>query len=293
MDEGSREVLQTYAKLNLPHLVARTLSNARPFLLVSIVGEQGVGKSTYAYYSVKVGLMAYICKPHGISLFEEPERCAAYLEGNYGEICLTRECGGPDQLDKTYELDVYTGPRGLDGVFAAASTLARLGQKKKVLFLDDVLARTAYHLGPKYRVAYAALRELIRLARTVGAVVVMTAPTKEYLPPEAPKEGEFIVGRYGLSERRFVRMHAANYADRDGYLRRRLVVKYSDAVPAKAAFGMPKWLEEEITKRKRKAIIDIARLGRGAFYELYEADAAERQLYGDSAEMYFDLQKYG
>jgi len=293
MDEGSREVLQTYAKLNLPHLVARTLSNARPFLLVSIVGEQGVGKSTYAYYSVKVGLMAYLCKPHGINLFEEPERCASHLEGNYGEICLTKECGGPDQLDKTYELDVYTGPRGLDGVFAAASTLARLGQKKKVLFLDDVLARTAYHLGPKYRTAYAALRELIRLARTVGAVVVMTAPTKEYLPPEAPKEGEFIVGRYGLSERRFVRMHAATFADRDGYLRRRLVVKYSDAVPAKAAFGMPKWLEEEITKRKRKAIIDIARLGRGAFYELYEADAAERQLYGDSAEMYFDLQKYG
>jgi hypothetical protein len=293
MDEGSREVLETYAKLNLPHLAARTLSNARPFLMVSIVGEQGVGKSTYAYYSVKVGLMAYLCKPHGINLFKEPERCASHLEGNYGEICLTKECGGPDQLDKTYELDVYTGPRGLDGVFVAAATLARLGQKKKVLFLDDVLARTAYHLGPKYRAAYAALRELIRLARVVGAVVVMTAPTKEYLPPEVPKEGEFIVGHFGLSERRFVRMHAANYADRDGYLRKRLVVKYSDAVPAKAAFGMPKWLEEEITKRKRKAIIDIARLGRSAFYELYEADAAERPLYEDSAEMYFDLQKYG
>jgi hypothetical protein len=27
MDEGSREVLGTYAKLNLPHMVARTLSN--------------------------------------------------------------------------------------------------------------------------------------------------------------------------------------------------------------------------------------------------------------------------
>jgi len=264
--------LLTYAKLNLPHLVARTFGNSRPFLLVSIVGEQGVGKSTYAYYSVKVGLMAYLCRAHGVNLFKEPERCAAYLEGNYGEICLTRECG-PDQLDKTYELDVYTGPRGLDGVFAAAATLARLGQKKKVLFLDDVLARTAYHLGPKYRAAYAALRELIRLARTVGAVVVMTAPTKEYLPPEAPKEGEFVVGHFGPSERRFVRMHAASYADKDGYVRRRLVVKYVDVVPAKAAFGMPKWLEEEIIKRKRKAIIDIAKLGRGAFYELYDEEA--------------------
>jgi hypothetical protein len=292
MDEGSREVLSTYAKLNLPHLVARTFGNSRPFLLVSIVGEQGVGKSTYAYYSVKVGLMAYLCRAHGINLFEEPERCAERLERNYGELCLTRECG-PDQLDKTYELDVYTGPRGLDGVFAAADMLARLGQKKKVLFLDDILARTAYHLGPKYRAAYAALRELLRLARTVGAVVVMTAPTKEYLPPEVPKEGEFIVAKYGFDERRFVRMHSAAFEDGGGYLRKRLVVKYVDVVPARAAFGMPKWLEEEITKRKRKAIIDIARLGRGAFYGLYEADAAEQPFYGDSTEVYSDLQKYG
>jgi hypothetical protein len=294
MDEGSKEVLQTYAKLNLPHLVARTLSNARPFLLVSIVGEQGVGKSTYAYYSVKVGLMAYLCKPHGINLFEEPERCAAHLEGNYGEICLTRECGEPDQLDKIYEISIYTGPKGLRGLFAAArniamyakfcaagerlvelrdnivmdcAVLAKDGERRKVLFLDDLLMRTAYHMGQKYRRAYAALRELIRLARVVGKVVVMTAPAREYLPPEVPKEGEFIVGRYGLSERRFVRMQAAAFEDGSGYLRKRLVVKYADAVPAKAVFGMPKWLEEEITKRKLEAIADISRIGKDALYD--------------------------
>jgi hypothetical protein len=288
MDEGSREVLQTYAKLNLPHLVARTLSNSRPFLLASIVGEQGVGKTTYAYYSVKVGLMAYLCKPHGINLFEEPEKCATYLEGNYGEICLSRECGKPDELDKIYGVDIYTGPQGLRWLFITAQNiamyarvctpgqqyalldenvavdcakLAKDGERRKVLFLDDLLARTAYHMGAKYRRAYAALRELLRLARTVGKVVVMTAPTKEYLPPEVPKEGEFIVGHYGYNERRFVRMQAAAFEDGGGYLRKRLVVKYADVVPAKAVFGMPKWLEEEITKRKLEAIADISRMG--------------------------------
>jgi hypothetical protein len=294
MDEGSREVLSTYAKLNLPHLVARTLSNNRPFLLVSIVGEQGVGKSTYAYYSVKVGLMAYLCKPHGINLFEEPERCASHLERNYGELCLTRECGKPDELDKIYGVDIYTGPKGLRSLFYAAEDvatyakfctsgeqldrldegvvvncdrLAKDGERRKVLFLDDLLARTAYHMGAKYRRAYAALRELIRLARVVGKVVVMTAPAKEHLPPEAPKEGEFIVGKYGYGERRFVRMQAAAFEDGSGYLRKRLVVKYADAVPAKAAFGMPKWLEEEITKRKLEAVADISRIGKDALYE--------------------------
>jgi hypothetical protein len=294
MDEESKKVLQTYAKLNLPHMVARTLSNNRPFLLVSIVGEQGVGKSTYAYYSVKVGLMAYLCKPHGINLFEEPERCASHLEGNYGELCLTRECGKPDELDKIYGVDIYTGPKGLRSLFYTAedvvtyakfcrsgeqlveldggvvvncARLAKDGERRKVLFLDDLLARTAYHMGAKYRRAYAALRELIRLARVVGKVVVMTAPAKEHLPPEAPKEGEFIVAKYGYDERRFVRMQAAAFEDGDGYLRKRLVVKYADAVPAKAAFGMPKWLEEEITKRKLEAVADISSIGKDALYE--------------------------
>ncbi len=287
MDEESKKVLQTYAGLNLPHLVARTLSNARPFLLVSIVGEQGVGKSTYAYYSVKVGLMAYLCKPHGINLFEEPERCAAHLERIYGELCLTRDCG-KDQLDERYGVDIYTGPRGLKELFYTAgfiatyakrcvvgewrgteycAEMAKDGERRKVLFLDDLLARTAYHMGAKYRRAYAALRELIRLARVVGKVVVLTAPAKEHLPPEAPKEGEFIVAKYGLSERRFVRMHAATYEDKDGYLRKRLALKFADVVPAKAAFGMPKWLEEEITKRKLEAIEAISDIGKSALYD--------------------------
>jgi hypothetical protein len=283
-------------------MVARTLSNNRPFLLVSIVGEQGVGKSTYAYYSVKVGLMAYLCKPHGINLFKEPERCAAYLEGNYGELCLTRECNKPDELDKIYGVDIYTGPQGLRSLFYAVedvvkyakfctsgqelvevgegvgvdcARLAKDGERRRVLFLDDLLARTAYHMGAKYRRAYAALRELIRLARVVGKVVVMTAPAKEHLPPEAPKEGEFIVAKYGYDERRFVRMQAAAFED-GGYLRKRLVVKYADAVPAKAAFGMPKWLEEEITKRKLEAVAGISRIGKTALYGEEEAFNLEK-----------------
>jgi len=38
-------------------------------------------------------------------------------------------------------------------------------------------------------------------------------------------------------------------------------------VPAKAAFGMPQWLEEEITKRKLQAIEDISHIGEEALYD--------------------------
>ena len=38
-------------------------------------------------------------------------------------------------------------------------------------------------------------------------------------------------------------------------------------MPAKAVFGMPKWLEEEITKRKLEAVADISHIGEYAVSE--------------------------
>jgi hypothetical protein len=264
MDEASREILMTYARLNLPHMVWRTLLGSRPFLAVTIVGQMGVGKSSYAYYSLKTGIMAYLCHPYGINLFKEADRCVAHLEGIHGELCMSRHCAKPDALDKKYALDIYTGPQGLFSLIETAAELAESGApKRKILFLDDILARTAFFLGPEYRRAYIAFRELLRLVRAVGGIAVVTAPTKDYLPPEAVRGGEFIVGSYGMNKRRFVRMHAAKSEGKDGGIYKRLKVKFVDVVPAKAAFGMPKWLEEEITKRKRAAIASLAKIVRG------------------------------
>jgi hypothetical protein len=264
MEERSREVLLTYARLNLPHMVARTLAGERPFLMASIVGELGVGKSSYAYYSLKTGIMAYLCHPYGINLFKEADRCVAHLEGIHGELCMSKYCRKPDALDKRYALDIYTGPQGLFSLIETAAELAKNGApKRKILFLDDILARTAFFLGPEYRKAYIAFRELLRLVRTIGGIAVVTAPTKDYLPPEAVRGGEFIIGSYGMNERHFVRMHAAKSEGKDGGIYKRLKIKFDDVVPAKAAFGMPKWLEEEITRRKRAAIASLASIVRG------------------------------
>jgi hypothetical protein len=41
---------------------------------------------------------------------------------------------------------------------------------------------------------------------------------------------------------------------------------------------MPKWLEERIIERKRRAIIDLARLGGDVLHELYETDQYEQGL---------------
>jgi hypothetical protein len=278
VDEKSREVLLTYAGLNLPHMVERTLTGSRPFLMASIVGELGVGKSSYAYYSLKTGIMAYLCRPYGINLFKEVERCVARLESIHGELCATKYCEKPDDLDRRYALDIYTGPQGLFSLIEMSAELARSGaRKRRILFLDDILARTAFFLGPEYRRAYIAFRELLRLVRAVGGVAIVTAPTKDYLPPEAVRGGEFIVGSYGMNERRFKRLHAVMSEGKDGGVYKRLGVKFVDIVPAKAAFGMPKWLEEEITKRKRAAIASLAEIVRGGGNAAEEVAASASQ----------------
>ncbi|MCI4465806.1 MAG: hypothetical protein JHC22_08515, partial [Thermoproteus sp.] len=158
--------------------------------------------------------------------------------------------------------------------------------KRKILFLDDILARTAFFLGQEYRRAYIAFRELLRLIRTIGGIAVVTAPTKDYLPPEAVRGGEFIVGSYGMNERLFTRMHAVRSEGKDGRLYKRLEVKFTDVVPTKAIFGMPKWLEDEITKRKRAAIASLKDIvyGGGGNADEEEAVASQPSDSGDKEE---------
>jgi len=261
VDEKSREVLLAYARLNLPHMVWRTLLGSRPFLAVTIVGQMGVGKSSYAYYSLKTGIMAYLCHPYHINLFKEADRCVAHLESIHGELCMSKYCEKPDALDKKYALDIYTGPQGLFNIIETAAELAESGApKRRIFFLDDIVARTGYTLGGELRKAYFAFREILRLSRAFSSVVVVTAPTKEFLPPEAVRETEFIVGNYGHNVRRFWRMVPFFLKDEKGQVRRGLKFKFSDDVPAKSAFGMPKWLDDEIAKRKRQSIAKIAEM---------------------------------
>jgi len=284
MDEASREVLLTYAKLNLPHMVWRTLLGSRPFLAVTIVGQMGVGKSSYAYYSLKTGIMAYLCHPYGINLFKEADRCVARLEGIHGDLCMSKHCEKPDALDKKYALDIYTGPQGLFSLIETAAELAESGTpKRKILFLDDIVTRTGYTLGGELRKAYFAFREILRLSRSFSSVVVVTAPTKEFLPPEAVRETEFIVGNYGYNVRRFWRMVPFFLKGENGQLRRGLKFKFSDDVPAKSSFGMPKWLDDEIARRKRQSVAKVAELviGRKPKSEAPEPAAAVPQLQVD------------
>ena len=264
MDENSKVVYEWYK--NHSALTSRmfdVLVGTRKHLLVAIVGKQGVGKTSYAYHALKTALVAWLCLKYGGG-----GDCLEAVEKAYGPICMNKYCNEPDGIDIRYGLNIYTGTQGLMNLI---NEVAELGKelasggsvKRRVYLLDDIVARTAYHLGGVYRKAYFALRELLRVSRTISSIVIMTAPTTDYLPPDIAKAGELIVARYGYNSRIYEKLDTERIKRFIGgreVLIKALVKDYIDEVPAKAIFGLPQWLDKEITKRKGQTLAELAKL---------------------------------
>ncbi len=264
MDENSRAVYEWYKQHSaLASRIFDVLVGTRKHLLVAIVGRQGVGKTSYAYYALKTALIEWLCIVHGGG-----DNCLEAVEKAYGPICMNKHCKEPDGIDTRYGLNIYTGPQGLMNLIREAAELGKelaVGNpvKRRIYFLDDVLARTAYHLGGVYRKAYFALRELLRVSRVISSIVIMTAPTTDYLPPDIAKAGELIVARYGYNTRIYEKLNTeklTRYIGGREILIKALVRDYVDEVPAKAIFGLPQWLDREITKRKGQTLAELAKL---------------------------------
>jgi hypothetical protein len=264
MDENSKAVYDWYK--NRSALTSRmfdVLVGTRKHLLVAIVGKQGVGKTSYAYYALKTALVAWLCIKHGGG-----GDCLEAVEKAYGPICMNRYCDEPDGIDIQYKLAIYTGTQGLMNLIKEVAELGKElasggSVKRRVYLLDDIVARTAFHLGGVYRKAYFALRELLRVSRTLSSIVIMTAPTTDYLPPDIAKAGELIVARYGYNTRLYEKLDTEKIRRFIGgkeVLVKALVKDYIDEVPARAIFGLPQWLDREIIKRKGQLLADLGKL---------------------------------
>jgi len=264
MDENSKIVYEWYREHSaLASRMFDVFMGRRKHLLVAVVGRQGVGKTSYVYHALKTALIEWLCIAHGGG-----DNCLEAVEKAYGPICMNRYCAEPDGIDIRYGLAIYTGTQGLMNLI---NEVAELGRElagggsvdRRVYFLDDILARTAYHLGGVYRKAYFALRELLRVSRTISSIVIMTAPTTDYLPPDIAKAGELIVARYWYNSRIYEKLNTeklTRYIGGREVLIKALVRDYVDEVPAKAIFGLPQWLDREITKRKGQTLADLAKL---------------------------------
>jgi len=262
MDEASFRVFKAYAGFTATKLILKVLKGERPYTSLLILGQPGIGKTSYAYYSLKAARMLSLC--HSAKRLELGA-CLSYIESNYGPICMSKHCAGPDGIDRRYKWQYYTGladlRRFIEDYRALAAEVKR-GEKRPgraVFFLDDLVSRKAYAFGGVYRDLYMAFKEVYRIVRLVGGVVLMTGIHKSYFPEEAAATSEVVVGKWGMDSILFQRWMVGNIKSKYGdWYFRRPQKKWEDVVPHMAAFGLPQWLEREINARKAETAIDIA-----------------------------------
>jgi hypothetical protein len=259
VDENSRTVLQWYwEQSTLASKIHSTLASGS-FLLVNIVGRSGWGKTSYAYYALKTGIIRYLCTDAGKTGIDD---CVAYIERNHGELCMCKYCEEPDGLDREYHWAYFTGFRDLGKFLMNAEELLTKGSRRKILFFDDLISSTTYALGGKWRMMYMGIRDIVRVAR-LGASVIITTAISPSLVPKFFKEGSEYIGvrKYGrlYLYQRFIKHPEPN---KDGTYTTVLHLAYEDSIPIKPLFGLPTWLENDINERKKQLIIDISRMAR-------------------------------
>jgi hypothetical protein len=270
VDEKSRTVLQWYwEQSTLASKIMQALQIGW-FLPIVIVGRSGFGKTSYAYYTLKTGIIEYLCadaKPKRTNM----DDCIAYIEENYGELCMNKYCEKPDGLDKEYKWAFYTGITDLERFMKdAPELLAGDGSRRKILLLDDLVTTTMYSMGGRWRRIYMLFKEVIRVARRGASVVIATSVTPKLVPDIMRQGGEFISVRYVYRDNRWLfayeRLAKVSVPEKYGkYVRYVPVYQklYADVVPFMAVFGLPRWLEREIDERKKQLIIDASRLALG------------------------------
>jgi len=261
MDEASFRVFKTYAGFTSTKLILRVLRGERPYASLLVLGQPGIGKTSYMYYSLKAARMLALCRN---SQKFELGACLSFLESNYGEVCLSRNCTKPDALDEKYRWSYYTGLADLRRFiedYRALAAEVRSGERpgRRVFFLDDLVSRKAYAFGGVYRDLYMAFKEVYRIMRLVGGIVLMTGIHKSYFPEEAVATSEVVIGRWGMGEVLFQRWTIGNIKSKFGdWYFRRPQKKWEDVVPHRSIYGLPQWLERGINARKAETAIDIA-----------------------------------
>jgi len=261
MNEEQLDVFYTYWNLHATNLIYDVLSGKRQFISILVLGEPGLGKTSYVYYSLKTAIAKYLCYRHGAY---DPDSCLNLLESR-ARVCWGRSCE-QDDLDRKYEFVYYTGladiPRFINDVYAILSDGS--ARRLRVLFVDDLISKSLYNYGGELRRLYLAFKDLVRIIRTVSRVVLSTGTAPEYFPVEFLRISKVIIARRGFGSTLFERKHTEYFTKlwfgRE-YQFKALVHEFTDEVPWAREFGLPTWLEQRIEERKKataKAIIEWA-----------------------------------
>jgi hypothetical protein len=189
-----------------------------------------------------------------------------YVVNVHGDnVCAKKYCTEPDSIDHIVQPVYYTGVSGMRELINILRNPEKYAERLRFLFIDDVWDRSFYLRGGDFRRLYQAMNEYLKRPRDFTKIIIATGQKKEFIPPLLlqPRsvhyadytvindDGKLMnVYEYRVWTRAVYKKH---YFGRFGPYERwasDIDLVYSDVVSKKAIFGLPEWLEKNISERK-------------------------------------------
>jgi len=232
---------------------------------VAVVGSQGSGKSTYAYYSIKQAYIMWRCRQE-----VKAKRGSNYetcIRRAFKETCWGTECVEPDDVDKELREHIYVS---IDDIKRLIERLAKREEPAPFVFVDDLGVSSLAYFDKRLRPLYLAFQRFEEWRRSVAVNLVLTTVYEKRLA-RALRDSAIMVYAsyhqvYQLSEGeklyrvyRYVGVKKVLQLTREGYHQARFVALWEDIIPFNREWAMPPWLSKLIDERKRELLMDTAR----------------------------------
>jgi hypothetical protein len=220
VNEGGVDVVAWYWDSLIANTVANVFSNRGGVMKdegarLLITGRPGTGKTTYAYYGLKVGYIKYLltarCFSNGDSTScidnqvkklyrEELSRLSGKpldewgrellyrrvltevlpdaleaLEKRYGELCFGAGCSKPDGIDEKLRFMVLVSESDVDALEELIQSILLGEAKPPKALFLDDMVYKSNFWDPEYRVLYRELKELLLHHRITIPLLIATA----------------------------------------------------------------------------------------------------------------------
>ncbi len=252
----------------------RALRGIDASLNVLVVGRQGTGKSTYAYYSFKVAYLHNKAYGHIVRARKrigysddvkvEFTGIKEYVNDNNLRVCLHANCDSMDDIDKELHQYMFVDYEDYPRLYDVLISVVKNREPPPFLFLDDMIIKGITTLGGYYRRIYQYMNKLYAFFRAVSRVIIVTAPAKDFVPKtilqSAYRIESYVQSFNTLAYVHYSLMSIPRIIFTGGkayeYVKKAQKFEWRDEIPKKAIFRMPRWLEVAIDDRKRRILIE-------------------------------------
>jgi len=216
---------------------------------IAVVGQQGSGKTTYAYYSIKQAYILYTCKDS-----RGPTAC---IKRRFEESCWGATCKEPDEVDKELRQYVYVS---VDDIPRLIDEIATRGEVAPFVLIDDLGVTRSSYFDPHLRPLYLRFLRMEEWRRALTVNLVLTTVYDTRLPKDMRDTALYVYASYHqilrLEDRqvnrayRYIAVRRSRALTDDGprVVYHRLWV---EVIPSSPEWAMPPWLAQLIDERKR------------------------------------------